>query len=67
MRRRASSTAKGVRWTPRPLTPAQLRAIEEGRAAIRRGDLVTLDEAEAYVARQRSKPAQGRRHKVHSG
>ena len=60
MSQRARSTSKDVPWTPRSLTPAQLRAIEAGRAAIRRGDYVTLEEAEAYVARERSKPAQGR-------
>ncbi len=64
MRQRARQTRRVVPWTPRPVTPAQLRAIEAGRAAIRRGDYVSLEEAEEYVARQRAKPAQGRRHKV---
>jgi hypothetical protein len=62
--KRSQSRSREVPWTARPLTPAQLRAIEAGRAAIRRGDFVTLEEAEAYVARQRAKPHQGGRHKV---
>ena len=34
-----------------PPTPAELRAIEEGRAAHRRGESMTLSEARAYVDR----------------
>ena len=64
MRQRRERSPRQVPTTPRPLTPAQLRAIEAGRAAHRRGDFVSLEEAEEYVARQRSKSSQGRRHKV---
>ncbi len=53
--------AQAPRVTP---TPAQRRAIAAGRAAIARGDCVTLDEAEAYVAGHRAERRQGRRHKV---
>ena len=38
-----------------PLTPADLRAIEEGRKAFARGEYCTLEEAKAYVARLRRK------------
>lgn len=62
--KRSQSRSREVPLAPRPLTPGQLKAIEAGRAAIRRGDYVTLKEAEAYVARQRAKSPQGRRHKV---
>jgi predicted transcriptional regulator len=45
-----------------PLTAAQRRAIEAGRAAIARGDYVTLDELKAHVARHRLRSrAKGRR------
>lgn len=37
------SKSGAVPWTPRPLTPKQLKAIDPGRAAIRRGDYVTLE------------------------
>ena len=66
MGQRSRQPARAVPWTPRPITPTQLRAIEAGRAALRRGDYVSLEEAEEYVARQRSKSSQGRRHKVQS-
>ena len=62
--KRSQPKARAVPWTPTPITPKQLKAIEAGRAAIRRGDYVTLEEAETYVASQRAKPRQGRRHKV---
>jgi hypothetical protein len=62
--RRTKPRTRDVPWTPRPITPDELRAIEAGRAAIRRGDYVSLAEAEAYVARKRAKSPQGRRHKV---
>jgi predicted transcriptional regulator len=39
-------------YTP---TAAELRAIEKGRAAFRRGEGLTLDEARAYVERLASK------------
>ncbi len=43
-----------------PLTPADLKAIDEGRRAFARGDYVTLDELKAdlahHVARQRRRP-----------
>ena len=64
MAQRARQSQRSVPWTPRPITPAQLRAIEAGRAAIRRGDYVSLEEAEKYVARERAKPTQGRRNKI---
>ena len=51
--KRSHPKQREVPGTSRPLTPQQLKAIEAGRAAIRRGDYVTLEEAEAYVARQR--------------
>ncbi len=35
------------------ISPAETRAVEEGRAAFARGDYVTLDELKAHVARQR--------------
>ena len=60
MGQRSRQPAREVPWTPRPITPTQLRAIEAGRAALRRGDYVTLEQAEEYVARQRSKSSQGR-------
>jgi hypothetical protein len=66
MRRRREQSPREVPWTPRPITLAQLRAIEAGRAALRRGDYVSLEEAEVYVARHRSKSSQGRCHKVQS-
>ena len=64
MGQRPRQNAREIPWTPRPITPAQLRAREAGRAALRRGDYVSLQEAEEYVAR--SKSYQGRRHKVRS-
>jgi len=50
----------GRTYTP---TQAELRALERGRAAIRRGDSFTLDELRAYVggprtrARRQARPA----------
>ena len=43
---------------PRPYlpTPRELRAIEAGRAALRRGDRLTLEQARAYVDRRRTTP-----------
>jgi len=55
--KRSQPKARAVPWTPTPITPKQLKAIEAGRAAIRRGDYVTLEEAETYVASQRAKPS----------
>lgn len=46
-------------YTP---TPAEARAIEKGRAAFRRGDSLTIEQARAYVERLASKArAQKRR------
>jgi hypothetical protein len=44
------------------LTPADLRAIEDGRKAFARGDYCTVEEAKAHVARLRRKagPAKAR-------
>ena len=61
--RRATRHVPGA---PKPLTREQARAVEAGRAAIRRGDYVTLEEAEAYVARERAERDQGGRHKTPS-
>ncbi len=33
-----------------PITPAEMRAVEEGRKAFARGEYYTLEEAKAYVA-----------------
>lgn len=49
--------------TARPYspTPRELRAIAAGRAALRGGDRLTLEQARAYVDRQRTKPRPPRR------
>lgn len=44
----------GPTYTP---TRRELRAIERGRAAFRRGDFVTLDQLNAYLDRQRHGPS----------
>lgn len=45
-----------------PLTPAELRAIDDGRKAFARGEYCTLEEAKAYVAclRRKAGPAKTR-------
>jgi hypothetical protein len=59
---RAAAVRRSVPVPPRriplddePLTPEEMRAVEEGRAAFARGDYCTLEEAKAYVARLRRK------------
>jgi hypothetical protein len=55
--RRAASRAphRLIPLDDEPLTPREMRTIEEGRAAFARGDYCTLEEAKAYVARLRRK------------
>ena len=49
--------------TPSPYTPTkrELRAIEEGRAAFRRGEYYTLEEFKAHVAGTRKKTSTKKR------
>lgn len=55
-----SPTPRTIPLDDEPLTPADRRAIEEGRRAFARGDYRTLDEVKAAlaanVARQRLRP-----------
>ncbi len=62
--KRSASKARKIPWTPRPITPEELKAIAAGREAFRQGKYISLEELEAYVARRRAARAQGRHHKV---
>jgi hypothetical protein len=66
MSRDVHRAPRHVSVAAKPPTREQERAIEAGRGAIRRGDYVTLQEAEAYVARERAQRRQGGHHEVPS-
>jgi hypothetical protein len=55
MRSKARSAVREPVADTEPVTAEDLRAIEEGRDAFRRGDYMTVDEAKQHVARLRSK------------
>ncbi len=62
--KRTRRKAREIPWTPRPITPQELKAIAAGREAFRKAQYITLEALEAYVARRRAARANGRRHKV---